>query len=142
MATTITAASVMRTILGSATLTLILAICSTMVSNGFYLSTSYIVKNKKVAAGEITIFSALLRILIFGIWSAKIKCTQIFSNEPSGGNGYDVKSWISLIASNLSIAITILLCYIAVTLMPLSDFIVFGFTSPVFTLMFSMACNR
>ena len=97
-----------------------------MVSNGFYLSTSYIVKNKKIAAGEITMFSALLRILIFGIWSAKIKCTQIFTNEP-GGNGHDVKSWISLIASNLSIAVTILLCYIAVTLMPLSDFIVFGY---------------
>ena len=93
-------------------------------------------------AGEITVFSALLRILVFGIWSAKIKCNQVFNKEPGSDNEYDAKSWLSLIMSNLAIAVTILLSYVAVTLMPLSDFIVFGFTSPVFTLLFVMASNR
>lgn len=128
-------------------LSIILGICSTMLSNCFYLSTSYIVKNQNVVAGEITVFSAILRIFVFGIWSAKVKCTKVFNKDQHGsGNNedseYGATAWLSLIISNMAIAVTILLSYVAVTLMPLSDFIVFGFTSPVFTLLFVMACNR
>lgn len=127
-------------------LSIILGICSTMLSNCFYLSTSYIVKNHNVVAGEITVFSAILRIFVFGIWSAKVKCTKVFNKDQRSGNNedseYGATAWLSLIISNMAIAVTILLSYVAVTLMPLSDFIVFGFTSPVFTLLFVMACNR
>ena len=38
----------------------------TMVSNCCYLSSSYIVKEENVVPGEITVFSGLVRILIFG----------------------------------------------------------------------------
>ena len=124
----------------SISLRILLGILSTMVSNGFYLSTSYIVKNKNVAAGEIILFSSAIYILVFGIWSAKVKCSQMF-NEEQGGNN-NSKAWLSLIISNLAIAVTILLSYVAVTLMPLSDFIVFEFTCPVFTLILVMVCNR
>ena len=131
----------------SISLTIILAICSAMVSNCFYLATSYTIKNQKVEPGEITVFSAVIRIFLFGIWSAKIKLQQIFNKDPTNTNSdiddtYNAKAWLSLIVSNFSIAVTILLCYIAVSLMPLSDFVVFGFTTPVFTLLFVIACNR
>ena len=131
----------------SISLTIILAICSAMVSNCFYLATSYTIKNQKVEPGEITVFSAVIRIFLFGIWSAKIKLQQMFNKDPTNTNSdiddtHDAKAWLSLIVSNFSIAVTILLCYIAVSLMPLSDFVVFGFTTPVFTLLFVIACNR
>ena len=58
------------------------------------------------------------------------------------GSNYDSKAWLSLIVSNLAIAVTILMSYVAVTLLPLSDFIVFEFTCPVFTLLLVMVNNR
>ena len=124
----------------SISLRIFLGILSTMVSNGFYLSTSYIVKNKNDAAGEIILFSSAFYILVFGIWSAKVKFSQMFNEEQ--GSNYDSKAWLSLIISNLAIAVTILMSYVAVTLLPLSDFIVFEFTCPVFTLLLVMVNNR
>ena len=119
----------------------LLGIGATMLSNCFYLSTSYIIKNKNVAAGEITVFSAFLRILIFGTWATKVKCEQT-NEESQQQNGYTRKAWLCLLTGNLAIAVTILLSYLCVTMMPLSDFIVFAFTSPVFTLAITMVYNR
>ena len=114
-----------------------LGIAATMLSNSFYLSTSYVVKNQNVTAGEVTVFSALLRCFIFGVWSAKVFC-QSYTNS----TGYGTTAWLGLVSSNIATAITILLSYVAVTMLPLSDFITFGFTAPVFTLMIVMIFNR
>ena len=115
---------------------IVLGIAATMLSNGFYLSTSYMIKNQSVSPGEVTVFSALLRCVIFGLWSAKVFC----QNYP--GTSHGLSAWISLAVSNFAVAVTILLSYVAVNMLPLSDFIVFGFTAPVFTLMIVMIYNR
>ena len=122
-----------------AAIPILLGVGSTMLSNCFYLSTSYIVKNRNVVAGGITVFSAFLRILIFGSWATKVKCQRMKEQQPTW---HSRGAWLSLITSNLAIAVTMLLSYICVTLLPLSDFIVFEFTSPVFTLLFAMAFKR
>merc|ERR1711962_1704127 len=119
----------------------LLGIGLTMVCNGFYLSTSYFVKNRNVVAGEITVFSAFVRILIFGSWAAKVRFERTWDQRQPQPR-YTAGAWLSLIISNLAIAVTILLSYLCVTLLPLSDFIVFAFTAPVFTLAFTMAINR
>ena len=117
---------------------IVLGIAATMLSNCFYLSTSYIVKNQSVSPGEVTVFSALLRCVIFGLWSAKVFCQTHLNSSASYGSS----AWISLVVSNFAVAVTILLSYVAVNMLPLSDFIVFGFTAPVFTLMIVMIYNR
>ena len=123
------------------TSSILLGIGATMLSNSFYLSSSYIIKDKNVVPGEITVFSAVVRMLIFGSWAAKVKCQQI-GDQNQDQTGYSKRSWLFLIMGNLAIAVTILLSYISVQMMPLSDFIVFAFISPVFTLIFAMVKNR
>ena len=123
------------------TSSILLGIGATMLSNSFYLSSSYIIKDKNVVPGEITVFSAVVRMLIFGSWAAKVKCQQI-GTQNQDQTGYSKRSWLFLIMGNLAIAVTILLSYISVQMMPLSDFIVFAFISPVFTLIFAMVKNR
>ena len=129
-----------RPIIKSAS-SILLGIGATLLCNCFYLSSSYLIKHKNVVPGEITVFSALLRFVIFGSWAAKIKCQQM-SDTNQEQPRYSKRSWLFLIISNMAIAVAILLSYISVQLLPLSDFIVFAFISPVFTLIYTMLHNR
>ena len=113
----------------------LLGVGAAMLSNTFYLTTSYVVKNWDVSAGEVTVFSACLRIAIFGLWSAQVKFA-------SANQSYGRVEWFCLISSNAAISVSILLSYIAVTMLPLSDFIVFCFTAPVFTVLLVMLADR
>ena len=121
---------------------IILGVAATMLSNCFYLSTSYIVRNKDVSPGEVTVFSALLRCFIFGAWSAKVFCQSHFNRSIQQRPSFGSTAWLSLASSNIAIAATILLSYVAVCMLPLSDFIVFAFTAPVFTLLIVMILDR
>ena len=118
----------------------LLGISSTMMSNCFYLATSYLIKNKNIHPGEITVFSAFIRIVIFGSWASKVKYQQMVHEGQQ--QEYSRNAWLCLVIGNLLIATTILFGYICLTLMPLSDYIVFAFTSPVSTLMFAMVKDR
>ena len=97
-------------------------------------------KDQKLAPGELTVYSGAIRVIIFGLWSAKVKAQEAYTAHNQ--EGYGVRSWLSLVSSNVMIAVTILLSYLAVGMIPVSDFIVFSFTAPVFSVLFDIILNR
>ena len=119
-----------------------MAIGLTMVCNVFYLASSYIVKNKSVPPGEVTVFSGSARILIFGSWSLIdfLKKRRQQKKQVDEGE-YTRREWLYLIAGNFVMAVMIISCYASVRLMPFSDFVTFAFTSAIFTLFFHIATN-
>ena len=54
----------------------------------------------------------------------------------------DGKSWLAAVICNFSMSTTILLQFVAVKMLPLSDFVTFQFTAPVFAMMATTCVMR
>jgi len=115
----------------------------TMMANGLHLFSMYLVNTHPTTPGDIFLFRALLQILCFGLWSLVHSCVlgkgclNAPTNDPDARVATGWRLWALVIVCNIGIAVTILLVYIGLKMLPLSDFIVFAFTSPIFTLIAS-----
>jgi len=130
----------------------------TMAANGLHLISMYLVNTHPESPGDTFLFRAFLQILLFGVWSL----VHVFLGKgclnqravadeaaaaAEGGNrvvrvARGWRLWALVLVTNVLIAVTILLSYIGLKMMPLSDFIVFAFTSPIFTLIASALILR
>ena len=75
---------------------------------------------------------SFLQVVIFGVWS-------MFQGVTVGQKPlkYTWQTWAVLAMANIILTSMQLACFVAIKMVPLSDFIVLCFTSPVFTLMAS-----
>jgi len=101
-----------------------------MVSNSCFLGNSFIIKHNPLTAGEIMITRSLLQLVIFG-------AASIHKRKQEGPPGYPWPTWFMVMAANLALTICQIMAYTAVKMLPLCDFVVLAFTSPVFALIAS-----
>ena len=108
-----------------------------ILSNSCLLAVSYLAKHQPVSPGEIMAMRSVLQVIVFGVWSMfqGIRVGQ----EPLK---YKPVTWIVVALANIVLTSMQILCFLAVKMLPLSDFIVFCFTSPVFTLAASFIILR
>ena len=110
---------------------------SVILSNTCLLTVSYLAKHQPVSPGEILTTRSLLQIVVFGVWfmgkGIKVGQTPL---------QYTWKTWAIVAAANILMTSMQILCFLAVKMLPLSDFIVLCFTSPVFTLAASFCILR
>ena len=52
------------------------------------------------------------------------------------------KCWLSAVVCNIAMAVTLLLQFVSVKMLPLSDFVTFQFTAPVFAMFASVCLKR
>ena len=52
------------------------------------------------------------------------------------------KCWLSAVLCNIAMAVTLLLQFVSVKMLPLSDFVTFQFTAPVFAMIASVCLKR
>ena len=109
-----------------------------LLSNSCLLSTSYLAKYKPVSSGEIMAMGSLLQVIVFGVWGT----FQGIRVQKSPPLKHTRSTWVVVGLTNLLLAAMNIICYIAVKMLPLSDFIVLVFTSPVFTLAASFVILR
>ena len=100
-----------------------------ILSNTCLLAVSYLAKHQPFSPGEMMSMRSLLQVIVFGVWSTY----QGIWVDPKPLK-HDNKTWMAVGMANFVVTVTELICFTAVKLVPLSDFIVFVFTSPVFTL--------
>ena len=99
-----------------------------LISNSCYLSVSYLTKYQKVSPGEIMTTCAVFQLVVFGIQFL----VQHFKTPPFERKSlkYDWKTWTALTLANILMTSMNIVCFIAVKMLPLSDFVVLCFTSP------------
>jgi len=143
-----------------------LGVGATLLSNSFLLLSSYLVKTHPISPNQIMTTSGIIQFLVFGIWSLfnmlrqkmkRRKRNQIVAdgndeeqrllnnNEEStrdAPSSFSGCLWVQVFICHLFTAVSCLLCYIAVKMLPLSDYIVFVFTAPVFTLFYTICIMR
>jgi len=144
-----------------------LGVGATLLSNSFLLLSSYTVKTHPISPNQIMTTSGIIQFIVFGLWSLYNKLRQkmkrrrrnrivandddeeqhlLANNETTSRQeeetSYSGCLWIKVFICNLFTAIACLLCYIAVKMLPLSDYIVFVFTAPVFTLFYTICIMR
>ena len=110
---------------------------SVIVSNSCYLAVSYIAKHEPVSPGEIMATRSVLQVIIFGtIFMLRgIK----MGNEPLK---FTWKIWVAMALANLLLTAMQIMCFVTVKMLPLSDFIVLVFMSPVFTILCGACISR
>ena len=110
---------------------------SVIISNSCYLAVSYIAKHEPVSPGEIMATRSVLQVIIFGtIFMLRgIK----MGNEPLK---FTWKIWVAMALANLLLTFMQIMSFVTVKMLPLSDFIVLVFTSPVFTILCSACILR
>ena len=101
-----------------------------MVSNSCFLGNSFLIKHNPMTAGEIMIGRALMQVIIFGLFSAH-------KRKVEGPPIFGWPTWFMVAAANLTLTICQIMAYTAVKMLPLCDFVVLAFTSPVFALIAS-----
>ena len=111
-----------------------------LISNSCYLSVSYLTKYQKVSPGEIMTTCAVFQLVVFGIQFL----VQHFKTPPFERKSlkYDWKTWTALTLANILMTSMNIVCFIAVKMLPLSDFVVLCFTSPIFAIMASVCILR
>ena len=118
---------------------MLLGIGVTLLANVFFLASSYMVKVWAIGAGEVMVYRSLVQMVVFAVWSV------IRSLGDSDERQQQERSWLlwpMVILCNTGLAFVLLLVFVAVKMLPLSDFMVFTFSSPVFTLAFSACILR
>lgn len=107
-----------------------------LMANGLHLCSMYLVKTHPVLPGDNFLFRGFLQTAFFGLWSVIHRFGKRKAPEEEEQK-IGFKLWFVATLTNLGMALVILICFIAIKLMPLSDFIVFAFTAPIFTLVTS-----
>jgi len=110
----------------------VLGCAAVMVSNSCLLANSYIAKHQTVAPGQILTTRSVPQMVLFGLWAVyqRFKAAKGESTEPK----LTVVVWLMVLLANSLLSITQIICFTAVKMIPLSDFVVLCFTSPVFAL--------
>ena len=123
----------------------VLGFSAVMVSNTCLLANSYIAKIQPVTPGEIITSRAILQIVLFTLWEAYQRVLAALKSSSS-----DIekpvkvipRKWVTVVIANLLLSCSQIVCYTAVKMIPLSDFVVLCFISPVFALIASAAIIR
>ena len=129
---------------GSTLLGLFIAI----VANFLHLHSMFIVKVNPIHPGDVLFLRGVVQTVGFGIVLLLQKCSnyKVSSTEAIYNNlesqqmeqpTMDVKFWITMTFCNILVAATVILTFMAVDLLPLSDFTMLAFTTPMFTMLFS-----
>ena len=116
----------------------ILGFCAVMVSNTCQLAHSYLAKMQPVTPGEIIASRALLQIAVFGLWELCHRTKREDEWKPA----LTPKTWVAAWIANILLSTSQIIAYTAVKMIPLSDFVVLCFTSPVFALIASAILMR
>ena len=123
----------------------VLGFSAVMVSNTCLLANSYIAKIQPVTPGEIITSRAILQIVLFTLWEAYQRVLAALKSSSSDGEKpveVTPRKWVTVVIANLLLSCSQIVCYTAVKMIPLSDFVVLCFTSPVFALIASAAIIR
>ena len=133
---------------------ILLGVCLTLLCNCMYLTSSILVKKYELLASEICFIRGLLQMsaflivyLILMFYQKYLKSKKdIFAKKENklqhGVTGIDWQLGLTVCLCGLTFGTMTLLAYIGVKLMPLSDFVVFGRTAPVFALILSAIILR
>jgi len=105
-----------------------------LVSNTCLLANSYIAKHQAVAPGQILTTRSVPQIVLFGLWALYQRFKKSKDDEASEKIDMTVCTWLIVLLANSLLSISQIICYAAVKMIPLSDFVVLCFTSPVFAL--------
>ena len=115
-----------------------------LIANGFHLHSMYVIKVNPIAPGDTLIMRAVVQTMVFGLWSAINALRSKANTDPSYSNTSvresmvrDWKIWALAVVCCFGMAIVILLTFITIEMLPLCDFVVFSFTAPIFTMIFS-----
>ena len=133
----------------------IIGVFLAILCNCMYLTSSIIVKEYNLLAAEICFIRGILQMSIFVIiylilklYKKYFKLEKHSENKEENGmlhkydRRLDWKLCVTVCLCGLSFGIMTLLAYIGIKLLPLSDFVVFGRTAPVFTLILSALILR
>ena len=123
----------------------VLGFSAVMVSNTCLLANSYIAKIQPVTPGEIITSRAILQIVLFTLWEAYQRTLAALKSRSSDEDKpvkVTPRKWVTVVIANLLLSCSQIVCYTAVKMIPLSDFVVLCFTSPVFALIASAAIIR
>ena len=133
---------------------ILLGVFLALLCNCMYLTSSILVKKYELLASEICFIRGILQMLAFLIVyltfifyrkyfeSKKNVIVQKETKPDHGVTDVDWKLVLMVCLCGLSFGTMTLLAYIGVKLMPLSDFVVFGRTAPVFALILSAIVLR
>ena len=129
---------------GSSTL---LGLFIAIVANFLHLHSMFIVKVNPIHPGDILFLRGVVQTVGFGIvlllqkcYKYKVSSTATYNNLESQQMEQatmDVKFWITMTFCNILVAATVILTFMAIDLLPLSDFTMLAFTTPIFTMVFS-----
>ena len=123
----------------------VLGFSAVMVSNTCLLANSYIAKIQPVTPGEIITSRAILQIVLFTLWEAYQRVLAALKSSSSDIEKpvkLTPRKWVTVVIANLLLSCSQIVCYTAVKMIPLSDFVVLCFISPVFALIASAAIIR
>ena len=131
---------------------LILGVFIAIICNCLYLTTSILVKEYELLAAEICFIRGLLQISAFFIVNIIIKTYRKYKHSKKDVENenifYDTEKGIDWTLGfivglcGLSFGMMTMFAYIGVKMIPLSDFVVFGHTAPVFSLILSAIILR
>ena len=133
-----------------------LGIFLAILCNCMFLTSSIMVKEYNLKSSEICFIRGIIQMSLFLIVFIvpKVKFSKCFKskrkqpkdidelNDPSSKTSINFGNCIIVCLCGLSCGTMTLLAYIGVKLLPLSDFVVFGHTAPVFTLLLSAIILR
>ena len=129
---------------GSSTL---LGLFIAIVANFLHLHSMFIVKVNPIHPGDVLFLRGVVQTVGFGIvlllqkcYKYKVSSTATYNNLESQQMEQatmDVKFWITMTFCNILVAATVILTFMAIDLLPLSDFTMLAFTTPIFTMVFS-----
>ena len=136
----------------------LLGIGLTLFCNCIFLTTCTLVKEYKLQAAEVCFIRGLLQVFVFLVLYlvlnhckrflgsnhniTKDKFDVLKSDNIRWYKNFDWKLTLVVCFCGLSFGLMTLLSYIGVKLIPLSHFVVFGHTAPVFTLILSALILR
>jgi len=112
-----------------------------LMSNSCFLANSYIAKAQPVTPGEILSARSVLQIVLFGAWAFYQRTRPpvvVDGEKPNKRNGpMSATTWVLVLVANILLSASQILCFTAVKMIPISDFVTLCFTSPVFSLLAS-----
>ena len=118
-----------------------------IVANFLHLHSMFIVKVNPIHPGDVLFLRGVVQTVGFGIvlllqkcYNYKVSSTATYNNLESQQMEQptmDVKFWITMTFCNIMVAATVILTFMAIDLLPLSDFTMLAFTTPIFTMVFS-----
>ena len=133
----------------------VLGIILTLFCDFAFLTTCTLVKLYNLRSAEVCFVRGLLQISVFIIvyiilnYCRKLSSTECENREEAlnptnhrPNKKFDFKLTVLIILCGISFGAMTLLSYISVKLIPLSHFVVFGHTAPVFTLVLSALILR